>query len=512
MFNPAGIGILGAQQRDPYQQRRLFQQLQQIPAASPQFGVPGQVMPQQPQMRPASFMPVAPMAPIAAAVSRPEARPTMINQQQPVVVPGQQPQAGPGQAATAQLKAVGQRGQGLFGIDPQTWFDIAGGFASGAQNDDWGAALSGIGGALNNRAQRQDAQSDRKWRDEERGLARTEARRDDVRFTREEEEAALVRQMRQQATADWQAAIADPATPADRLAALRAAGPHGYADFVVQQYQMDREAEIQAQQSQTSFNRQADLTREGWRFEVAARKAEADAAAPLRSPYYRPMNSRDGMIYEEYESAARTAPQLLTSLYRARDLITNLAENNALGEPLDAAMRIQISRLTGDDPELAAQMEQLNSEIWPIIVANVQQLAPVGVIELQQATRAAPNANMQPQAAIATINGLIQATERTRNVALAGMDWAANNGSYQTGRNASGDTWSTGQQSALARTVRDPNVPQLGAVLGQMDLRRMTDGRDPRTFRNGEILDFGGQRYRIQHYRGGGVQGHRVQD
>lgn len=516
MFNPFGIGILGAQ-RNPFAP-------QPLQAPMPLQAVPMQQLP-GPGMTPA---PLQLMPRVGGG--------TTIMPGVAQVPQAASPQFGPPGQAPAPLKPLGpmrapavRRSEGFGGLDPQTWFDIAGGFMSGAQNNDWSQALFGVGGALNARQGRRDAQADRQWRKQEQGITLAGERRAQEAHGVQMGEAQYLQQLRQRAQTEWETRLRDPnLTPQDRTL-LQAVGPEGYADAVVSQYQ----TQAQAQQSEINFNRQAGLTREGWQFEAgqraadrAARSAEIDAAAPLRSPYFAQPNARDQQTYQSFQQAAQSGQTALASLQRARALLMQLGEMGAMGQPVDAAQRMRIGRLIGDNQEARALYEQFTAEQWPLIVQSLQGLAPVSNIEISMAERASPNADMTLQGALGSIDALIQRTQRTTDMAYAGLDWGANSGSYSAGRDAQGRTWADvqrgvfepqGQQTpSTAPANREsamrgsgpaaspaPPPTAFGRTLGVAQVRAIT-GRDESQLPNGYEFEVAGVgRYRVERLRAG---------
>jgi hypothetical protein len=523
MFNPFGIGILGAQ-RNPFAPQPL-----QVPM--PLQAVPMQQLP-GPGMTPA---PLQLMPRVGGG--------TTIMPGFAQVPQAASPQFGPPGQAPAPLKPLGpmrapavRRSEGFGGLDPQTWFDIAGGFMSGAQNNDWSQALFGVGGALNARQGRRDAQADRQWRKQEQGMALTaeqRARAGEQRTQAQHKvqmtEAQYIQQLRADAQRRWDAARADPNLTPEQRRRLEAVGPEGYADAVVSDYQM----QVQAQQAEVEFNRQAGLTREGWQVQSrenardrAARSAEIDAAAALRSPYFAQPNARDQQTYQSFQQAAQSGQTALSSLQRARALLVQLGEMGAMGQPIDAAQRMRIGRLIGDNQEARALYEQFTAEQWPLIVQSLQGLAPVSNIEISMAERASPNADMTLQGALGSIDALIARTQRTTDMAYAGLDWGSNSGSYSTGRDAQGRTWADVQRGVFEpQGQQTPNIapanPEgamrgsgaaaspappptaFGRTLGVAQVRAIT-GQDPSQLPNGYEFEIAGVgRYRVERLRAG---------
>jgi hypothetical protein len=324
IFAPYGIGLLQAQ--------RMQQPQRGLPAASPPFGVPGQIMPQQPMLRQTSLAQSLPAsAPMAAAQQLPfQPRPLM----QPMALPpspmGMQPQGAPAQPAQNKPPAPqGQRpqGQGFLGMDPQTWFDIAGGFMSGAQNNDWSQALFGIGGALDARRGRQDAQMERKWQDEQRGLERERAGRERTAFKNEQGELQDARLQRQAARERYSELLSDPNLTAQDRAVLQAVGPDGFADFMVQRYGLQAEAS----QAELAHQRALELQNDDqeWRGSQMALDRRAIGGGGGGGGGYSPVAPMPEPEQRRYSEAVTTAA---TAAEQARGIIGLLDEFGALNQ------------------------------------------------------------------------------------------------------------------------------------------------------------------------------------
>lgn len=313
MFNPFGIGILGAQ-RNPFAPQPL-----QVPM--PLQAVPMQQLP-GPGMTPAPLQPVPMQQQLMPRVGGGITTMPAVAQ----VPQAASPQFGPPGQAPAPLKPLGpmrapavRRSEGFGGLDPQTWFDIAGGFMSGAQNNDWSQALFGVGGALNARQGRRDAQADRQWRKQEQGMALTAEQRAQAGERRAQEahgtqmtEAQYIQQLRADAQRRWDAARADPNLTPEQRRRLEAVGPEGYADAVVSDYQM----QVQAQQAEVEFNRQAGLTREGW--QVQSRENARDRAS--RAQQQEPI-TLSPQVQNRITESSNNAAQALSGARAAFDFV-----------------------------------------------------------------------------------------------------------------------------------------------------------------------------------------------
>lgn len=302
--------------------------------------------------------------------------------------------------------------EGINGIQPQTWFQIAGGLLDRAEGEGtWGQALGGIGTAL-------EGQQDRALRQE------------DVDYTRgQRQQEAQQRQAREA----WIASL-----PPDQQALARVA-----PDAIVgAQAPISREA-----QARIDYERERAKTADAqWEAghnldQQRLGLQRREIGGQNRSPYYAQPTGRDAAIFQQYEGVYGSSQEAINNLQRTKQLIQSMAQAGAMGQPVDAAMRFKISRLTGSNPEARALFENLNAQVWPVVLKNLEGLAPVTNVELSQAMQRTINADMTPASAIAEIDRLIQNAQRAQATAGAGLDFTSQGGSYATGRNAQGQTW-----------------------------------------------------------------------
>jgi len=180
-----------------------------------------------------------------------------------------------------------------------------------------------------------------------------------------------------------------------------------------------------------------------WQAEMDMRRRQIAASGAADRPHrgFVKPTGRDAMIHQQYEGVYSSSQQALADLDRTEALIRELASKGAMGQPLDAAMRMRINRLTGSNPEARAAYEQLQSQVWPVVLKNLEGLAPVTQVELGQALSRTVNADMTPAAAIAEIQRMRRSAQRAQDIAGRGLDFIAQGGSYATGRNEAGQTW-----------------------------------------------------------------------
>jgi hypothetical protein len=301
--------------------------------------------------------------------------------------------------------------------------------------------------------------------------------------------------------------------------ALRGLTADEYGDFVASNYQIEAQAAAQAQRDE----RQAELTREGWRFEEGARRRAADAAAPLRSPYYEPLNSRDQQTHQGYQQAAASGELAMQRIQNARQLLMRLAEMGETGQPIEARLRMPINRLLGDNKEAIGLYEEFQTQQWPLVLEALQGLQPVSNVEISMAMRATPGVDNQLSAALASLEALESRTRQTVDLSYRGMDWGSNSGSYSAGRDAQGQTWANVQRDVFTQQPGGgrgaalsggpgpaaPPPSAFGDALGVAQIRAITQ-RDPRSLPNGYEFEIAGAgRYRIRQLRVG-TQAERV--
>lgn len=283
--------------------------------------------------------------------------------------------------------------------------------------------------------------------------------REETVFGRQQTEWQRADQTRQA----WEAAVNAEQDP-QRRAMLRAMGPDGYGQF------MAAESNRAFQAEQAELDRRNALNVAGMRLTGANRPEGA-------SPYWQRPSGRDQMMLQDYEGAVQNGRAALIGLDRLERLFGEMIQRDAQGRPLPASMRMSMSRLMQINPEARAAYEQIQSQVWPLVLQNLEGLAPVTEVELGQALARTVNADMTPEAAVAEIRRMRMESQRAVDLGLRAYDFVNEAGSLNTGRNAAGQNWIeySGQafDDARARQQQDlyaqnrqraPAAPRVGEV------------------------------------------------
>lgn len=476
-----------------------------------------------------------------------------------------QPGDAPGQGAPSFMSRLGEAASGMSeAFDPDTMDRLAmfarmldagearwlsdprinntGWAAAGQAAQEYQASVEG----------REERENEKAWRDEQRDWARQQqgwAAEDRPQEQRLRE--LQVRQAEAEAEAyqrgldSYEALLASAQEAGDtqRADMLRALGPDG----VGQMYLMEAQQAFAAEQS--ALDRQSQQR-------IAGQRLRSEAAAMGRSPNWAPPSGRDMMIFEDYERAFRSGHDAIRSLRRARSLLQEMADRGGLSRGFDAAAIQRFNRFIQEDKEGRALYEQLTGELWPVVLQNLDGLAPVTEVELKLAIDRTPNPDWTPAGAINAIDEMILRAEQGVAVAGEGMDWISRNGSYASGRGADGRGWhdtlgglyqqygltedgreapqpvwgeervtrggvpyrpyiggqaqGQGGASPAQQPQRSASAPSLaspprGAPPAQMTAAQVRAGGGPDldSLRNGDIINLGGVRYRVNRGFGG---------
>jgi hypothetical protein len=259
----------------------------------------------------------------------------------------------------------------------------------------------------------------------------------------------------------WEAAI--NGSPADQQAQLRAMGPDNYAQYMTAL----ETRRFQAEQSE--LDRRNALNVAGMRLTGANRPEGA-------SQYWQRPSGRDQMMLQNYEGAVQNGRAALIGLDRLERLFGEMIQRDAQGRPLPASMRMSMSRLMQTNPESRAAYEQIQSQVWPLVLQNLEGLAPVTEVELGQALARTVNADMTPEAALSEIRRMRMESQRAVDLGLRAFDFSNEAGSLNTGRNSAGQNWIEFSGGAFdearqranedQQTDRAPSAPRVGDVRG----------------------------------------------
>lgn len=380
-------------------------------------------------------------------------------------------QSGPFNANAPQFQAgtqtpFWQRLQsGAEGLQNNSLFNIGMSLLAGSENGgDWGVVQDRM------RQFGQDQQQRQMIQNEQRRQKVGDAREGTI-FERQQTEWGQQDQQR----ADWQRAVQGEQDP-QRRAQLQAVGPQGYGQFL----QQERAFSFQAEQA--ALDRRNAINVAGMRLTGANRPEGA-------SPYWQRPSGRDQMMLQDYEGAVQNGRTALIGLDRLERLFGEMIQRDAQGRPLPASMRMSMSRLMQINPEARAAYEQIQSQVWPMVLQNLEGLAPVTEVELGQALARTVNADMTPEAALAEIQRMRTESRRAVDLGLRAFDFANEAGSLNTGRNASGQNWieysggafeGKNNQTRREEPRQAAPMPRIGDVIGGYRYR----GGDPADRRN----------------------------
>lgn len=225
------------------------------------------------------------------------------------------------------------------------------------------------------------------------------------------------------------------------------------SDYLFEQDETDRRAPLRGQ---TDTNIAVDRARQLAPIQMqVARAGRAPTGAGQGPGYVRP-SGRDAMMAQQYTTALQNGHEALTGLDNLEQLFSRLIERDAAGQPLPANMRRSLSRIAQTDPESRAILEQIDSQIWPLVLQNLQGLAPVTNVELSQAIQRTVNSDMTPEAIIGEVQRMRSAAQRGVDIGTRAYDFAGEAGSFTNGRDAQGRSWADVMGEAYTPGARQP--------------------------------------------------------
>lgn len=191
---------------------------------------------------------------------------------------------------------------------------------------------------------------------------------------------------------------------------------------------------------------------------ISAANASRAAGAGGQGPGYVRPNGRDAIMGQQYTTALQNGLEALQGLDNLERLFGQLIERDAAGQPLPASARRSLSRIAQTDPESRAILEQIDSQLWPLVLQNLEGLAPVTNVELSQAIQRTVNSDMTPEAIVGEVRRMRAAAQRGVEIGTRASEFGGEAGSYMNGRNAAGQTWAQVLQDAYgASAPRQPD-------------------------------------------------------
>lgn len=143
---------------------------------------------------------------------------------------------------------------------------------------------------------------------------------------------------------------------------------------------------------------------------------------------------------EPYVTAAGNAGPALNRVERMKDIINQLHAMGGTNQPIDANTRIFLSRITGQNPEAKALMEEYNNLAIAFTLEEVQKLKPASNLDFKTIQDSLPNIDNNPLAALNMLNRM----ERDLRGAVQGandrISWVEQGNSIY-GKNAEGKTF-----------------------------------------------------------------------
>lgn len=338
--------------------------------------------------------------------------------------------------------------QGRNQIDPQTWFQIAGGFLDKAQGDGtWGQALGGVGSAL-------EGQSQRNLQQEELGYMR--------------DERGQVSEERRRRRAEYERVLADPSYPPDVKAAIRAAGPDAMSEILGTQVMSagdKAQIEFGAQRARVSdeqWKSDMDFRREDGRLNRVAQ----NRGLGLEFGMGRYFQSQDAQFLGDQTALSAQIQSVgLPSLLNVQQTIGSAREiGGVAGQPLGMNERVTLGRLFNGSGPGRPTLEVWRAQVLTPALESMRGLGAMTEKEFEAAMSSFANPNMTLEAAETLINQKVTESRRRVATADAAQRFAREAGGITGVNNKAGQNFGTFlaedlERQGLGGAVPAPSAP-----------------------------------------------------
>jgi len=378
-------------------------------------------------------------------------------------------------------QATGQNNGNMLGdYNGMDFLSLGLSLLGNAQNGgDWGQVGQDLMGITQVAQQRKDRALS--LEDREREIKRQEEadRRTAETYGYQIEELQAARDERAYAKANRERLVGVQKTIVDQLRAtnpemasiVESYAPEQFGEFMGNRLlrQEDATREDERIRNQQEFQARENALNRG----LQSRLAEVGKSDPMQTVQGRASIA----AIEPYVTAAGNAGPALNRVQRMKDIINQLHAMGGTNQPIDANTRIFLSRITGQNPEAKALMEEYNNLAIAFTLEEVQKLKPASNLDFKTIQDSLPNIDNNPLAALNMLNRM----ERDLRGAVQGandrISWVEQGNSIY-GKNAEGKTFFEAYPNASPAATPATSGPKEQ----WQDLPPVTD------FKEGEVI------------------------